>query len=380
MITVPADKKRAGKGRRHPGVQLREPRDRQPTWVARFKDPDTGKMRDVRLTPEQSHAAEARHQYARKLSEDLQARRYAIRHGDRAHQEAGITVPDALKRYFQRCDLSPKAVVIYRAAADELEQWCADLGIRTVRQLTKPRLGEYRDWLRSRPKMTAKRKGKRGERIASKKARSPHSINKDLRALSAILNELRGIDVVRLSSDDIADSLKRIRAETNPKECLQGAEIQSLLSMYRGTRLDSWVRFAILTGIRAEESLLLEWRDVREHEIRLRAEVAKQGKYREVPLKYCPTAMQGMTRGEPHCRLFPGLTYGMIRMAYEAAGTWEPHGLRRTYASYLTALAGPFVAAKACGHGVLVMERSYARVVQIVRPGTTLEDAMGLEV
>lgn len=232
-------KNRAGKGRagarkQHPGVQLREPRDRQPGWVARFRDPETGGMRDVRMLGAHGKNKATATAYCRRLSEE--------------------------------------------------------------------EIGEYR---------------------VSDEPRSPHSVNKGLRALSAILNGLRASDVVRLTSDEIKDATKRYRAETEHREFLGRSQIHELIEATKDEPHGALVRALLLTGLRLEEVLGIEWRDVDHDVLHVRAATAKGGAARDVDLSVAPTAMP-TTKGAPDERVF-SFSPGEVRGVYERSSVkWSP--------------------------------------------------------
>jgi integrase len=362
----------------HPGVQIREPRERQPHYVARYRDPDTGRMRDSLILGADAKNKHTRAAFAVKLSKKIRQRKDEIKAGARPHIEAAMSIEDALKRYFEAHDLNAKALEVYRAAADDLQGWCDDHGVRNVRDLNKARLFEFRTWLKAMPKRVPKSGGKRGEYVTSHGARSPHSANKALRALSAILNVLRAADVVRLHSDEIKDALKRFKAETERRSFLTARAIRELLSETREDPMNALVRCMILTGLRLEEAILIEWRDVEPDVLRIRAAVGKGGKMRDIDLEVAPSAFP-TKRGEDNERVFP-FTEGEVRGLYERTKVkWTPHKLRRTYCTFFTCTFGPWPASKSAGHGVAVLEKNYAGLVKVPEGCKTLEQAMGLD-
>jgi integrase len=360
----------------HRGVLLIPPDPGKPHWRYRYRDPETNRVLTKTLDALDGKTADTRTAFAVKLFKQLRRRKEEIASGSRRHVEAGLSIEDALSRYFTAHDLNPKALKVYRSAADDFQQWCNSNDVSSVRALNKAKLFEFRTWLKTAPKMVPKAGGKKGEYVASEEARSPSSVNKALRAMSAILNQLRAADVVRLSSDEIKDALKRFKAETERKSILSPKSIHALLKEMNKEPFAALVRCMLLTGIRLEEALLIEWRDVEDHVLRIRAAVGKGGKKRDVDLEVAPTAFG--KRGDDQERCFP-FTFAEVRGAYERSRTkWTPHALRRTWSSYFVAAFGPWRASKSAGHGILVMQASYADLVKVPEGVSTLEQAIGI--
>lgn len=391
----------------HPGVVLLDPKKqgRKPehkSWRARYRD-ITGEWHKVTLERVDAKAAETRKAWAQRLSEQLQRARSDAKAGVlRTVEDIGLN--DAVKRYFEAHPrLAPATRRVYQ---DSISTLMAGREKLTTAQLTPAVLVSWRTARSSAPKRSAKRGGTRGDQRVLSRLRSPHSVNRELRAVAAILEYWRRAGLVRLSRDDIADALKREKAPVERKEFLEPEQIRLLLGAaerhdtdtfketqkehrkegVKGTTprykpIAPFIRFLLLTGLRVSEALAIEWRDVVGTEkIRVRAAVAKTKQTRDVDLTVAPTALPSQ-RGDG--RIFT-LTAGEVLAAqrrliadYEAPD-WSPQVLRRTCSTYFTNAFNAWRSAKSIGHSVVIAERHYAGLVKVPAGCATLEAAMGL--
>jgi integrase len=340
----------------------------------------------------------------------LQADKAQIDLGNVArHTDAAMPVADAFDRYFKAPGKTKGESTLqgYRAVADMFLEWAARKRVSVVRDVTKGRLREFSDERRAVERMSVARGGVRGQRVESAAKRSVHTVNRELRALSSILNELREKEVVRLSRDDIASGLKRESKKHKRKDFLTPVQIAELLTAcaehdaatFELTRDGStntprykpiapFVRFLLLTGLRLGEALEIEWRDVEDRRtkprIHVREEVSKTKEERYVDLQVAPTALpQRLDNARGQGLLFK-LTPDEVKAARKrtiddyGAPTWSPQALRRTCSTYFTCAFDAWRSAKSVGHSVVIAERHYAGLVDVPDDCETLEQAMGL--
>lgn len=400
----------------HPGVALLKPRGRYRRWRARYMDPDTDREVTQAL-PETATNAEARRAWAVDKSRALIVRRAALDAG--ASRATGKGLADALGEYFDAHPrLRPRTRAIYRRAVDKLEAWAAKHRVRTVDDLTPPKLVRFRDSLASQPKRIAVKGGKRGEYAGGGRQRAESSINVDLRSVRTVLEYVRRAGMLpRITRDDLADALKQLSVPRERIDFLSKAEIKALLraakkhdaATFKITRaehrkggppvgttvrhvpISGFVRVVLLTGMRLGEAVDLEWSQVdsESEAIHLSAGETKTKRARTVDLSISPSVLGAL--GEPgEGRVFPELTReiagdAMDRMKAQfgapANAGWQT--LRRTCSTWLTnsSIYGPgtpWAAAKRAGHSIAVAEARYAGLVRVDHGATTLEAAMGV--
>ena len=116
-----ATKKR--RGAKHRGVSLIPPKAARRTgWVARYRDPDSEKIREESLPAAQAATAESRAEWAVRKSRDIAKRRLELEGG--APRATGTALDAALDRYFEGHPLlRDRTRKIYRSAADKLAAW-----------------------------------------------------------------------------------------------------------------------------------------------------------------------------------------------------------------------------------------------------------------
>lgn len=106
--------------------------------------------------------------------------------------------------------------------------------VRLTRQLTVAHLAFFKDARQKTRKRVALPNGKRGE-MKSAGQRSPHSLNKELRAVKAFLRWARKAHGVQLSRDEISEGLEGLEAKTERRDFLRPAQIKELLARASGT-------------------------------------------------------------------------------------------------------------------------------------------------
>jgi integrase len=386
----------------------------------------------VTIDPVAVSTREGRRDWAIRKSKAIAARRLELEGG--APPETGTTLADALDRYFKdHPDLSAKTVEAYRSVSNKLKAWGKTSGVSSADGLRASHLVAFRGSLLRERSKTRKAGGKRGEQVPTQRARSPHSINRDLRSANTVISYARRLGLLpHVTADQVRDGLQRVRAPLEPPEFLRATEVQKLLEAalrhdavtFAATRAEHagkgrpgttprydavapLVAFLLLSGMRIGEALAFEWSAVdleardsagnRAGEIRLPPKITKtrmgrtvglevsSGLHRMLAAMHLKTGGKGqvfsLTRGQAlaaHLRL---------TSEFGAPKGCNWHALRATTGTFLTSAPGIFGSASAyhsarqLGHSVQVAEAHYVgRVRGISADAKTLESAMGIEV
>lgn len=420
------------RGRRHPGVAIKKPDPaRRIGWRAQYIDPDSGVT--VRETlPGALTTAELREDWAVRKSKALAMRRLELESG--ATPKTGTSFDDAIDRYFRdHANLRPRTLNGYRDAAKKLRAFAKRTGLRSADDLTGPRLLAFRAELVRERRHAQAKGGRRGARKETDAARSPWTINRELRAVRTVLGYLRKAGLLpRITGDALSDSLARLPVGVERIDYRKPRELQTLLdaalrhdadtfaatreehagkrppgSTLRYTPIAPLVAAALITGMRAGELLALDWRHVDlealDHDGNAVGEIhvtaaSKTKRARTVGLEVSPSlramlAAMHLAAGRPQTGSVFGLTAGEADAAigrlvaeYGAPAGCNFQALRRTCGTYLTNAPGIFGAASAyrsakqLGHSVAVAERHYVDVMRgIPREARTLEAAMQIE-
>jgi integrase len=421
----PGKRRRKHTDPRHRGVKLIPPdgapgsaaRRKQPYWRARYEDPElVGKpdglggfvpvVKFERLPPElQPGTIETRRDWAISKHDKLEGRRKEIAAGAQPHYSADDLLVDVFKLYFAGWGQQHRGITqtAYRHECDNFLAWCATPGVDLirVRQLTKGILRTYAGTRVATPLDPAC--GRTGQRAKS-------TINRELRCLSAVLGELRAAEKIHLTRDDIAEGLAKLKESVNKRKFRRAAELRMILDACRrhdamvparGRRSHSAGRalpivlFVLLTGMRIDEAVWIEWRDITLDDdghplITVRAEVSKTGVERVIDTGHSPL-LAWIVSG------FAGRSGRLLGVTEPSATTLrerliDKHGapdftyqeLRCTCGTYLTCApaiwgdAAPFMSARQLGHSVTIAEKHYVGVVKVSHDAKTTEAAMQL--
>lgn len=436
MAKKKADGKPKGRVRSpHRGVTIKFRNIRgYEVWIARWKDPLTGKFKEVSLTGLGRTTAETRREWAINKSNEIVAQRAALASGVAIVTRTPVGKAVKMMVKARRQELRPSTLRVYEEATRPFTQWAKRVGLVCIEDLTPQRLTAFRDWFLPRKKrVNAKGEGVgRKKRVASDGKRSAAQINKIIRTLRTILNfwRKRGL-TPNLTSDGIRDHLEFVKTPKPLPQFLRAMQIVQLLEaaqrhdaatfsyVRRGeARQDSthhyppifpFVAAALLTGMRFSELANLKWSDVDLDgmEIRLEHTATKTGHGRSVGLRETPAlaALLGKMKLQRDGKVYVFGTkqkagnnkivqHPMTREIADAARkrlvgefdapayTWQD--LRRTCGTFLTCApavygaASAFLSAKRLGHSVAVSERYYAgALTNIGADCDTLEKAMG---
>jgi integrase len=378
----------------------------------------------VTIDPMVAPTIEARRDWAIRKSKALARRRHELEGG--AHRTTGTALTKAIDRYFEdHPQLRPKTLTAYRAAAAKLKDWTTKTRLHSADDLTGPKLVAFRAELLKQPRQHQAKGGKRGARKVTTKPRSPHSINRELRAVRTVLGYLRKLGLLpRISTDDLRDGLERLSAGIERIDYRKPHELQKLLEAAlrhdadtfkagrgepgmteRYTPIAPLVAAAMLTGMRFGELVDLDWKQVDLEaldndgaavgEIHVTA-ASKTKRARTVGLEVSP-ALRTLLAALHLRSGGKGSVFGHPRGSATAAAKrlgkefGAPDGsgwqaLRRTCGTYLTNAPGIFGAASAyrsakqLGHSVAVAEKHYVDLARgIPREARTLEAAMRIE-
>lgn len=366
----------------HPGVYLLPPkRDGRKRWRAKWIDPDT---RDWKYEPLPAAVTtkEGRRGWAIDQSSKLALRRAELAAG--AHAMVPEAIATAVQTYLDSCSrLRPRTVASYTATAERFKAWCSKAGVGKTTELTRGKLGAYRDWIVNTPRHAVVKGGKRGQRARTTETRSPRSINRQLTETHTMLSSWLDRDLLKLSERELKRNLKPVPSAEHRIVFYAREEIARL------PLGEPFVRFVLLSGVRLGEALSLTWKQVewqgkgkaRKPARLLLDATTKTRKARSVDLTICPSVTLP-PEGAPGDLVWSKWNPGKAA-AYSKARAFSWQTLRRTCSTYLTcsALYGaatPWHAAKRAGHSLSVAESRYAGLVQVDPKAATLEQAMGI--
>ncbi len=409
----------------HPGVKLlRRIRGRGDVWLARWRDPDSGRSKEVSLDRLGLTTEIARRGWCAAKSRTILQRRAELLSG--AELIAATDLAGAVAEFYtRRATLKSSSLAGYRNGTDGFLSWARSAGLATTEVITPRHLLDFRAWWAVRPAMVPASGERRGQRQEAEKRRSPLTINRGLGVVRAMLNEWRMIGAApKLSSDLIRDALKFEKRYRSLPHFLRIHEISALVeaalkhdtetysltreehdgrakpgSTRRYSPISPLVLIALLTGCRFGELASLRWTSVSlaENEILLSHVETKTRQARRIDLTPTPMlaallrAMETAHKGEyclgwaaPFRRDMAEAARKRLIQKYGAPKfTW--HDLRRTCGTYLTCApaiyggASAYLSAKRLGHSVAVAEAFYVgAVTNIDKSATTLEAAMGL--
>jgi len=413
----------------HPGVQIKQRtwKSGLSTFIARFTDPDSGLTQEISLSKLGKHTPEARRDWAILKSRSMLIRQAELLAGAPTRTET--TLEQAINDYIsmKKVELRPSTLNGYMEAIARLKAWAATQGINYTEQIAPKHLESLRRVLLIADKKVALAGGRRGESTASGKLRSPHSVNRDLRALKTLLNKWRRRHIAPLlTSDCIADELKfqdvgrpfisflnreaiasllnaALRHDTT---CFTETRAEHIANAMKGTTpryfpVTPLIAYLLLTGCRVDEALSLKWSawNQRERQIELSDIGRIKTKHaRRIDLAITPSLESLLAQlklkatGEyvfgGHAPLrkshADSCRKRLLREFGAPAFTWQQ--LRRTCGTFLTCAPGIFgtasawASAKRLGHSVEVAEKHYIGALRSPPiEAKTLEAAMEIE-
>lgn len=218
----------------HPGVKVLEVARRSSSeatsWVARFRDPDTGRSAQVSLDALGLTTAESRRTWAIRKAQALGQRRAALATGAPLKTETALG--QAVDDYITSCrrELKPSTVAAYEDDAERFKAWASRAGVTLTEQLTPARLALYRDQLATGRRLTPAKGGRAGAKVSSEDRPAPLTVNTRLLHAKALLNHLRRLGrVPALSTDTIRDALRPVKVPKPLPVVLEPADLRQLL-------------------------------------------------------------------------------------------------------------------------------------------------------
>ena len=417
-------------------------------WRAVYVDPDTrpdpktGKIRKTHeAIPDGDRETEPqRLEWAIRKANEIRERAEAIKKG--AAIKKGCTVDDVMRRFLDdNRTLRPKTLRGYSDAAAALVEWTRSQRIELADDLRGEHLTAFRSFLINKPRRAPMRKGKRYAQEETKRTRSAHTVNRELRAVKTALDYVRRLGLVpMLTSDMIRDHLLNMDKEAPVPTPFKKTVLAKILeatkrhdektweltrrekeaglkkgSTPRFTQIGSYFAFLVLSGMREGEARNLRWERVdldaeQGGEIVLTKEDTKTKRGRTLDLSVSPLLREwietqrlkapadavyvfGDAKNE-HDETVPALTREAVeagrRRAISDYGapkvfTWQR--CRQTCGSYLCNSPGIFPTSIAAfresrqlGHSIEIAQRCYVDVIKGIDPNAkTLEAALGSE-
>jgi len=202
--------------------------------------------------------------------------------------------------------------------------------------------------------------------------RRTSTVNRELALLSVSLNYARARGFSAVPNPVRSVKLREPEPRTRWLTQDEAARLLAACRQSRAVFLADWVLVALHTGCRAGELYSLQWGDVTGDRLTVRAERAKSGRSRTVPLT--PEAAAAIAR-QPRRALWvwthpdgsqvqdvrEALAFACRRAGIEPVIT--PHVLRHTCASWLAqAGVAPFLIRDWLGHSTLAMTERYAHL------------------
>lgn len=406
----------------HPGVKLlKRKRATKTVWLARWFDPVTGKAQEVSLNRLGKKSSKSRVKWAKDKSAEIQAVRAARKGGKTVQTPVDKAFKEVLDAGLQ--EWRSNTYDLYDRARRLFEEWCAKQGIKFIQDITAAHLSQFRAALIIQPKREPRRQGKRGQRVANGKLRSPRSNNTLINSTRALLSHLRRRDLTpHLTGEIIIDRLPFMRTDRPLPKFFKVDQIKALMAAVdkHDSELDDglghhrypigdFVRLVLLTGLRRAEAVKLQWTDIdfSEQLIRLPHPAGKGGISRLITLAETPslltllrTRKKNAGGADPWVFSVTHTNGNRIRYEQLTVDTVEErrkcirddygfhfgwHDLRRTCGTFLANAAGiygsasVFKTAARLGHTVQVAQQRYYGQTSVWEGARTLEQAMGLE-
>lgn len=379
------------------GVAILAPEGRRTRWAFRYRDPDLGRLVQRSLHPDEQRTERTIEAAAKALFVRVLHRRQEVRMGAATISRAQLAA--VLERYYAAVQHAPKTLVNYRQITRALEQWCAGHQIKTIDQLTRGRLREFAVSRQHAGRLQIVKGGRKGQRKPVKKPRANSTINRELRALRSVFQELRRLELTALTSEQIKDSLLLLPETHERKPHLSLEQCRELLEACRAHDMDQKnlkaammpVAFLLFTGMRVSEACAITGRDCdpSRNVIVVKAANEKRRRTRDVDCGVSLTltirlpqwALKGS--GKVLSTTPQGISQMLAHLADRYGGPkCNPHMLRRTCGTIL-ACSNIFEAATLhrtagqLGHSQTMCERRYAGQMRCP-DGDTLEEVIGL--
>jgi integrase len=355
-------------------------------WVARWRDPLSGKTQQQSLGGLGITSAPARREWAVRKREALDELARAVSVGSvvAERQDAAVAVAAYLAVQGHAATEANKRVPL-----DAFVAWCRTARVGSLADLKGPHLMRWRDHV-----LDARRCG-----------HAPSTRNRWLVSTGIFLRwgHRRGL-LPLVSLDAVRQSCERAPEPAEAIEFLRPPQLRALLeravAFDAGRQGDAWriselVLALLLSGCRFDEIRLLRWGEVADDGIRLAAGRVKTRRARVVTFDVAPALARLLAALRPKDAPADGRVWAIAthsswdarRRALVASGAPEftAHGLRRTAGTVLTNAPGIFGgasawhSAKRLGHSVEQAERDYAgHLPGLPATARTLEDAAGI--
>jgi integrase len=383
----------------HRGVRIIEPTGpKSPHWRVRYKDGDSGKIEYKRIPLEMVGDASLRKEYAVGLHRQHVRKREDIAAGATPNVFKNTVLADAFKEYFETWGATKRDATreSYERGRDLFLAWCAlpKIDIRKTRELSRGALRSYA--------------GSRAAALFEGHTRAAPTVNKELKWLSAVLKELRTMELIGLSEADIKDGLRLLKENIKKRAFYRCAQLRAILDAcrrhdaieYNGEfsgRLFPVVLFLLLTGMRPDEAIWIEWGHLVTDDdgkllIRVPAEIAKNGKERFISTRHSPLLAHLLSSPTGHKDYIVGGTeHSLYDARHKAidkhdAPAFVYKQLRVTCGTYLACAPSIFraaastMAAAQLGHCERIAEKHYRHAVEVAFEHTTTEAAMQLNI
>jgi integrase len=398
-------------------------------YLARWRDPRTGRERELSLLPLGLATQEARRSWAIQKSRTLAGERAALQSGA-APLTPDIGVRDSVEDFLRRTaeKRRPRTVECFRTALAPFLSWAEKTGLRILNHLRPEYLSDLKDTMERARRTRATPKGRRGERGATNDCLSPATTNSRLREIRVFLQEQRRLGrTPLLDRDAVTDRLRSVPGERPALVFLRPHEVRRLLEaalchdreLFVMTREEKsrgigphqgrtrrypatapFVLTVLLAGFRLGEAQALRWEYFYPDtgEIILPSSATKTRHSRSVDLRVSPSLMgllQALRLRTAGPYVFGGeapLTKDAVVSAHWrlvrkfGALAFSFQGLRQTCATVLCcangiyAGAGAFWESRRLGHSIVVAEKRYVGVLRdLPQEARTIEAALGIE-
>lgn len=404
-VPLSGPRKRRYKGRRNPhlGVTIVRPSAGQVAFRLRWKSPDTGRFVFRKLSDQEARSEDTRRDAAIRQWQELQDRKLQLNTGAEKYTAGDTLIRAAIEGYFTgpATRLAARTQQGYRSRISAFLAWLETpaVNVRKCGQVNARLLRAYRSHVIARNTLDG-----------TKRRVSDATVNAAMWACGAVLGELAKGQEIPMTASAVTEALETVKDRSEKKDFLRPAQLRAILaaciaydadtsirSEIRG-RMYATILLVMLTGMRSQEALRLEWRDIGEDPdgrpcIHVRREIAKNGRARRIYLAHSPLLahLVGNRRGRADNARVVGVARSVLATArYTIAAklglAFDCKVFRRTCGTFLTCApnifgaAAPYMSAQQLGHTVEVAQKNYLGLVQVDRAHTTTEAAMDLQV